>query len=419
VSEYDVLSEQFFADPYPTLAAMRRDDPCWYDPRLDAYVVTRYNDVSRVLQDERFSSKRVRQFVRGAPDHLEDKINVYVTELERWLLFCDPPIHSALRAHLTRSFGPNFLPLIAESATAAVADALARLKDMEQVDAIADFAYPVPTQVLARLLGIERADIERFKQWTTDIFTLIGSGIANGESVSIGYRGVVELRAYVLELLREKRARPQDDVLSALSRIEPNAAGPQITDEDIVAMFMTMIVAGHETSTNLIGNSLYGILTSPGCRAWVAAHDGITEAAVDELIRFDGPVFSLIRRAKCDVAVGGTLVKEGSFVFSMLNAGNRDPRKFSDPDRLDFDRLLPPHLGLGAGMHRCVGASMARIVVREAVNGFMRSFPSAGVADGCVWQRNMSIRGLAAFPVRLRQDENAGASGQPQLLATK
>ncbi len=402
VAEYDVLSEGFFADPYPTLSAMRKDHPCWYDPRLDAYVITRYNDIFRVLCDDRFSSQRVRQFVRGAPDNLQDKIDVYVTELERWLLFCDPPIHSVLRARLIKGFGPQFLPLIEETAAAAVATALARLAEVDDPDVIRDFAYPVPTQILARLLGIDRADIERFKQWTNDIFTLIGSGVANEESVLIGYRGVTELRSYVLDLIREKRERPQDDVLSALCRKDASDDDAQIGDDDIVALFMTIIVAGHETSTNLIGNAIHGILGDPRCREWVAARNGVSEEAVDELVRYDGPVFSLIRRAKCDVAIGGSLVKEGSFVFSMLNSGNRDPRKFGDPDRLNFDRPLPAHLGFGTGIHRCVGATMARIVVREAVSGFMRSFPAITVSDGCVRQRNMSIRGFTSFPVRLQ-----------------
>jgi cytochrome P450 len=413
MAEYDILGDDFYDDPYPTLAAMRRDDPCWYDPRLGAHVLTRFNDIERTLQDPRFSAERVRQFTRGAPEHLQPKLDVYVAELERWLLFRDPPIHTRLRARLNNAFGPRFMPLIREAAVDATRRAIAAIAREPSPDLIAHYSYPIPTQVLTRLLGIDDADIERFKLWTTDIFALIGAGVANEAAVDLGYRGVTELRAYVLELIAEKRSAPKDDVLSALCSPELGPGEEPVSDDDIVGLFMAIIVAGHETSTNLIGNALHAVVSDATARDWIVRNGGVTEQSIDEFIRFDGPVFSMIRRAKRDLSIAGQLIHEGDFVFSMLNSGNRDPRRFPAPDRLDLDRPWPEHVGLGVGIHRCVGAGMARVVVREAVSQFVAAFPQAGIGGPLDWQRNMSIRGLNTFPVAL--DARADA-GPPKLL---
>jgi len=401
VAEYDLLDAAFYNDPYPTLAEMRRNDPCWFDHRLGAYVVTRYGDVSWILQDDDFSAQRVGQFTRGAPEHLRAKVNVYVDSLERWLLFIDPPHHTRLRARLQSAFGPALLPVITVATKEAVRNALGQIGRGGSAEAIAQFAYPVPTHVLAKVFGISDDNIERFKRWTIEIFTLIGAGVADEQAVEAGYRGVVELRDYVVALLDQKRRAPTNDMLSALAAPADGEGGGEISDEDLVGLFMSMIVAGHETTTNLIGNALRAVMLDPTARHRVTGPAELPEAAVDEFVRYDGPVASMLRRAKRDVVIAGTIVPEGSFLFSMLISANRDPRQFQAPEALDLDRPLPAHVGFGVGMHRCVGAFMARVVVREAVQAFMRRFPEATIAKGCVWQRNTSFRGLAAMPVDL------------------
>lgn len=411
--EYDLLGEAFYANPYPTLAEMRRDAPCWYDPRLNAYVTTRYQDIRRVLHDHAdFGSQRVAQFANGAPSHLREKVDVYVNTLSRWILFADPPRHTTLRFRLLQAFGPRFLPSVAEASEIAVTQALTRLDTSIEADGIRDFAYPVPTRVLARVLGISDADIERFKNWTSDIFTLIGVGVADEAAVEAGYRGVTELREYVFELLSQKRRAPANDVLSALANPADGESDEPISDDDIVGLFMAMIVAGHESQTGLIGNALHGIFSDSRSRNWLLQDRDIPETVVDELIRYDGPILSMMRRAKREVLIGGQVVGEGEFIFNVLNAGNRDPRQFNDPDRLDFDRPQPAHLGLGTGIHQCVGAPMARIVIREAVPRFVRRFPHAAVAEGCVWLKNISIRGLLKLPLVLDSRQDALGKGR-------
>ena len=218
---------------------------------------------------------------------------------------------------------------------------------------------------------------------------------------------MVDLREYVLSLLRHKRALPANDILSALANPVNGEVGDAVPDDDIVGLFMAMIIAGHETTTGLIGNALYAILGDPRSRQRVLDNPDFPETVVDELLRYDGPVLSLVRRASRDVVIAGQVVKQGAFIINVLNAGNRDPRKFSDPDRLDFDRPQPAHVGLGTGIHQCVGAPMARRVVGAAVPRFVHRFPDATLADGRIWQRNISIRGMLALPVTLNASQVA------------
>ena len=292
--------------------------------------------------------------------------------------------------------------MITVAAKEAVRRHLDQIGAESSLDVISRFAYPVPTDVLAKVFGISDYDIERFKRWTVEIFTLIGAGVADEQAVEAGYRGVMELRDYVLGLLDQKRREPSNDMLSALAAPIDGEADKEICDEDFVGLFMSMIVAGHETSTNLIGNALRAVMLDANARDRIGGPVDLPEAAVDEFVRYDGPVSSMLRRAKRDVVIAGTVVPKDSFLFSMLISANRDPRQFQAPDRLDFDRPLPAHVGFGVGIHRCVGAFMARIVVREAVQSFMRRFPNSRIiGEGCVWQRNTSLRGLAVMPVDL------------------
>jgi cytochrome P450 len=397
--DFDILADAFFADPYPTFAEMRRDAPCYYDTRLEAHILTRFRDVERALGGEEFSAERVDQWGKGAPDNVQDELAFFARELKRWIPFNDPPIHTRLRTRLGASFGPHNLPRIEQLATTLVADGLDRLDPEGEIDLIRDFAYPVPSLILAALMGIPSGDIGRFKQWTVEIFTLIGAGVATEEAVRTGHRGIGAMRDYCRGLIDERRARPQDDVVSAL--ISTGTPGDPVTDDDVAGMVMTMIAAGHETTTYLIGNAIHAVMGDARSRETVLG-PGLAAEAVEEFARYDGAVFSIIRRARADVTINGELVPQGSPVFCMLHSANRDPRVNREPDRLDLARAKVTHVGFGAGIHKCIGSLMARTVVREAVQRLFERFPHAQPAGEVTWIRNLGLRGMATFPVRLR-----------------
>lgn len=397
--DFDILSDAFFADPYPVFAQMRKDAPCYYDTRLEAHILTRFRDVERALGGEDFSAERVDQWGKGAPAEVQDELAFFTRELKRWIPFNNPPIHTRLRSRLGASFGPQTLPRIEHLARTIVAEGLAQLEASTDPDLIRDFAFPVPATILAELMGIPRADIDRFKQWTVEIFTLIGAGVASEEAVLTGHRGILAMREYCLALIDERRARPRDDVVSAL--IATGTPDDQVTDEDVAGMVMTMIAAGHETSTHLIGNAIHAVLNDERSRELILKQ-GLGVDAVDEFARYDGVVFSVIRLAKSDLSINGELVTQGAPVFCMLNSANRDQRVNRDPDRLDLTRAKVSHLGFGTGIHKCIGSVMARTVVREAVQQFIQHFPAASTPTGRpTWIRNLGVRGLVDFPVRL------------------
>ena len=396
--EFDVLSDAFFADPYPTFAAMRRDAPCYYDTRLEAHILTRYRDVEHALGGEDFSAERVDQWGKGAPAQVQDELAFFARELKRWIPFNDPPVHTRLRTRLGASFGPHNLPRIEQLAREHVAMGLAGLDPAGEIDFIRDFAFPVPSRILAALMGIPAGDIGLFKQWTVEIFTLIGAGVATEEAVRTGRHGIGEMRDYCRALIDERRARPQDDVVSAL--IATGTPDDQVTDDDVAGMVMTMIAAGHETTTYLIGNAVHAVMGDARSRELVL-DSGLGTDAVEEFARYDGAVFSIIRRARADLTISGELVPQGAPVFCMLHSANRDPRVNREPDRLDLARAKVTHVGFGAGIHKCIGSLMARTVVREAVQEFFRRFPAAQPAGEVTWISNLGLRGMATFPVQL------------------
>jgi cytochrome P450 len=396
--DFDILSDAFFDDPYPTFAAMRRDAPCYYDTRLEAHILTRYRDVERALGGEEFSAERVDQWGKGAPDEVQDELAFFTRELKRWIPFNDPPVHTRLRARLGASFGPHNLPRIEQLAHSAVAEGLDGLDAAGEIDLIRDFAFPVPSRILAALMGIPTADIGLFKQWTVEIFTLIGAGVATEQAVRTGHHGIVAMRDYCRALIDERRARPSDDVVSAL--IATGTPDDPVTDDDVAGMVMTMIAAGHETTTYLIGNAVHAVMGDARGREMVLGH-GLSVEAVEEFARYDGAVFSIIRRARTDLTINGELVAQGAPVFCMLHSANRDPRVNRDPDRLDLARAKVTHVGFGSGLHKCIGSLMARTVVREAVQQLFERFPAAQPTAAPTWIRNLGLRGMATFPVRL------------------
>ena len=396
--DFDVLSDAFFANPYPTFAAMRRDAPCYYDTRLEAHILTRYRDVEHALGGEDFSAERVDQWGKGAPAQVQDELAFFARELKRWIPFNDPPVHTRLRSRLGASFGPHNLPRIEQLAREHVAAGLAGLDPAGEIDFIRDFAFPVPSRILAALMGIPAGDIGLFKQWTVEIFTLIGAGVATEAAVRTGHHGIGAMRDYCRALIDERRARPQDDVVSAL--IATGTPDDPVTDDDVAGMVMTMIAAGHETTTYLIGNAVHAVMGDARGRELVL-DSGLGTDAVEEFARYDGAVFSIIRRARADLTINGEWVPQGAPVFCMLHSANRDPRVNREPDRLDLARAKVTHVGFGAGIHKCIGSLMARTVVREAVQEFIRRFPAAQPAGEVTWISNLGLRGMATFPVQL------------------
>jgi cytochrome P450 len=396
--KYDVLSPQFFADPHPTFRRMRAEDPVYWHPRLKMWFLSRYDDIQNITRDPRFSAQRSDHFGREAPQSVQDKLEIFNRFLSGFLLFNDPPTHARLRNLIGKAFAPQVIEGLRPFIQSFVDDLLDAVRGKRRMDVISDLARPLPSAVIAKMLGIPAEDIHRFKGWTDDLFSLVGSSVATAELVETGYRGVVGLKEYFGGIIVQRRHHPGDDLLTLLIHAEDE--GHILNDEEIVATCALLLVAGHETTTNLIGNGLLALLRNPDQLQMLRSDPELIGGAVEEILRYDSAAFRAMRRAREDVEICGNVIRSGQVVFGLLHSGNRDPAHFADPELLDITRKNNHHLGFGYGAHFCVGASIARLETRIALNAILQRLPGLALTtEPLAWLSSYVVRGLRALPV--------------------
>jgi cytochrome P450 len=401
VTVYDLRSAAFFTDPYGTYARMRRDDPVYRDPATGIWFLTRYRDLVALAEDRRFSNTRVSQFFAGVSPELADEVEVVRRFFADWLGFVDPPQHTRLRRLTARAFSPRRVAALRGYVQTVVDAAVDRVADAGDADLIAELALPVPAQVIACLLGVPAPDVEQFKSWTEDVLRVPAWVGDPDENLRIAHRGVQNLEQYFRDLIAWRRRNPADDLLGVLVRADQD--GQLLTEQELVSTCALLLVAGHETTTYLIGNGTLALLRHPAELARLRAQPELIESAVEELLRYDGPVAGIARLASQDSDIGGQLIPAGQVAMGMLGAANRDPEVFHDPDRLDIGRRDSHHLGFGDGRHFCPGAAMARLEARIALCCLMTRLPRLQLAtDDLNWTNSLAIRGVTKLPVLTR-----------------
>jgi cytochrome P450 len=391
----DLLSPDAVADPYPLLAELREHDPVHWSERYRSWFVTRYADVDAALRDPRFSSDRISPYRRARLDgpDADPGVRTAFGVLEDWMVFKDPPDHTRLRKLLSRAFTPRAVervrPRIGELA-AELLDDLPRSAD-RPADLIGDYAYPLTASVVAELLGVPRADRGRFKQWSDRITGLVFGGMGDPDRHTDGAAGMADLTGYLGELVARHEREPADDLITALVRARDS--GDALTHEEVVSTGVLLLFAGHETTTNLIGNGLLALLRHPG-------EPADAPGTVEEALRYDGPAKTIARIMAADVELGGRVLRRGDRVFLCPSAANRDPEVFADPDRFDVTRRPGRQLGFGIGLHYCLGAPLARLEASVAVPAVLRRFPGLRLADEPLhWHPVLLSRGLVRLPV--------------------
>ncbi len=264
-------------------------------------------------------------------------------------------------------------------------------------DVIADLAHPLPATVILEMLGIPAVDRERFKAWSSDIAQLIG-GLSTVDAAARSKRSLEEMRAYFAPLFAARRAKPEDDLISAL--LAATDRHDMLSDDELLANCVMLMFGGHETTTNLIGNGALALLQHPAERARLLADPSLAGSAVDELLRYDAPVHTMRRTAIEPLEIRGVTVPAGSLLVLLLGAANRDPEAFPDPDRLDLGRK-PRHLSFGYGAHFCIGAALARLEAEIALTSLFQRFPQLRVTDGAElrWHPSLALRSLVSLPV--------------------
>jgi cytochrome P450 len=403
-AKYDLYSDGFRADTYATFAAMREHDPVLLQPGIDGatpiWFVTRHADAMAVLlDDERF----VRDPALGMP---AEELSAYqasmpaeIAFIENHMLNKDGDDHRRLRRLVTRAFTPRMVEALRPRIQEIADDLIDAVESRGEMDLVDDFAFPLPITVIAELLGVPVADRDRFRIWSTAVVT----PVLSREELDRFGRLMGELVAYLHELFERRRAEPAGDLISALLQVEDD--GDVLSEQELFSMVVLLIVAGHETTVSLIGNAVVALLQHADQLAELERDPGLLPRAIEELIRYDGPVErSLNRWAAEDVRLGGKTIRRGDSVIVILGAANRDPAAFGDPDRLDVAREPESkHLGFGRGSHYCLGAPLARLEAEIALRTLFGRLPNLtlGVDAGELrWRRVPLFRSLAAVPLR-------------------
>jgi cytochrome P450 len=403
--QVDLFSPDFKANPYPAYAHLRSTAPIHRVTLPDGramWLVTRYEDVAAVFKDKRFV-KDWRNAV--TPEQLAQipPIPEVMKPLSRNMLDTDPPDHERLRALVSKAFTPRLIELM-RPRVQAIADALLdAVEDKGEMDLIDDYAFPLPITVIAELLGVPVEDRNKFREWSDAAV----SGDATQEYVEkILIPHMLAFTDYLRALFDEKRKNPRDDLISALVRAEE--AGDKLSEDELLAMVFLLLIAGHETTVNLIGNGMLALLQHPDELQRLKDDPSLTKPAIEELLRYDGPVETSTERfAREDVAIGGTVIPRGEMVMVVIASADHDPERFPDPEALDITRQDNKHLAFGKGIHFCLGAPLARMEGQIAINTLLRRMPDMRLKDSpesLTWRPGLVLRGLKGLPIEFRNE---------------
>jgi cytochrome P450 len=398
VTRYDPRRPELVADPYPTLRQLREEDPVHWSEVLGGWVLTRYADVRTALADPRLSADRITPFLGRQALTATDAIQALLRQVGLWVVFTDPPVHTRLRSVLGRAFSAGMAALRRSRVEAIVDRLLADAGAIGDMDLIRDFAYPLPVTVIGDLLGVPPEDHERLKVWSDELASFIGSSLTTPDKYQRAAHGVVELHGYFERLVARRRATPADDLVTVLLAAEGRPDG--LEKDELVASCVLLLFAGHETTANLIGNGALALIRNPAeARAW-REDPKITAEAVEELLRYDGPTAAMVRIAGEDVPIADRVIRRGQRLFLMINAANRDPAQFAEPDRLDLRRADNRHLAFGHGIHFCLGAPLARLEGQVALPALLTRCPTLSLRDDAPkWLDSLIFRGMRSLPV--------------------
>ena len=389
---YNPLSASVARDPYPVYAKLRERDPVHHSRLMDALLFTRYRDVDAILRDHRhFSSDPRKRRASG-----RQRASLPSPE-DMSMLFLDPPDHTRLRALVNKAFtrkAVNALEARVRGLMEGLLDAVADPAGFDWMEAVAN---PLPVIVIAEMLGVPPEDRARFRVWSDRRARILEPTLTAREREIAG-EAAEALDAYFLPIIEARRAAPRDDIVSALAHAEE--AGDTLTEREMLMMLRLLLVAGNETTTNLLGNGLLALLRHPDQLAALREDRGLIPAAVEELLRFDSPVQTDFRTAVEDCDVNGFPVPRGRNVITLIGAANHDPAVFDRPDRLDVRRREVSHISFGRGIHHCLGAQLARMEGRIAFEALLERFSSIRLlTDRLAFRNSIVLRGLESLPI--------------------
>lgn len=390
------LTPEFLADPYAVYRRMRSEAPVYWSERFNAWVLTRYADVKAGLQDSRLNAgQRIAALIMRLPESGQSAMKPLHDHLTKWVVFTDPPDHTRLRTVVSKAFATHAIQRLRPKIQAIVDSLLDKVQDKGRMDVVRDLSFPLPATIISGMLGVPNKDHDQFRLWSNDIVHCVSAGDVAMDVAAQAQKSIIELSQYFQRLVARRRKRPQSDLISELI-----ASEGQLTDDELFSMFVQLFFAGHETTMGLINNSLLALFNFPDQRQKLQNEPSLIVSAVEEFLRYDSSVQRQARVASADVELGGHTIRKGQHVLLFIAAANRDPARFSQPDRLDITRTENKHLSFGYGIHFCIGAPLARLEGQVAIETLLRRMPNLQPqSDILVWEPLLAVRKLKSLPV--------------------
>lgn len=395
----DLADPRFKANPYSFYARLREESPVCavtLPNRQPAWLITRYDDALAVLKDPRFIKDRSR-LVAAGKEVKQPWIPAFFKPLTRNMLDLDEPDHTRLRALVHKAFTPGRIEEMRGRIETVTGELLEGAASHGRMDIIRDYALPLPTTIIAEMLGVPTADRHKFNRWSNSVVAANASRMGMPRALPAVWRFL----RYIRRMVKMRRRQPLKDLVSAL--VEAEQAGDHLNEDELLAMIFLLLVAGHETTVNLIGNGMLSLLQHPDQLEKLRTEPQLIGGAVEELLRFSSPLNTATERyAGEDIRMGGAIIHRGALVFVVISSANRDPRQFPDPDTLDITRSPNQHLSFGQGIHYCLGAPLARMEGQIAISHLLARFPGLRLSiapEKLRWRRGLVLRGLQRLPV--------------------
>jgi pimeloyl-[acyl-carrier protein] synthase len=395
LSLFKLMDPAVLANPYPLYERLRTEDPVHWDPFLNAWVVTRYADVVRVLRD--FSAART-----PSPEQLTaiglSSLNPIAQVMVKQMLFLDASAHTRIRGLASAAFTPIKVEALRSHIREIARSLIEKAVCNGRMEVIRDLAEPLPCIVTAEMLGVPVEDHRQLKLWSQDFAEILGNFQHNPDRAARVLKSTEEMSSYFRCAMHTDKLRP-DGLVCSLR--DAKVDGDRLTEEEVVANCIITMVGGQETTTNLIGNGVLSLLRHPDQLQKLRENLSLIPSAIEELLRFESPTQHTARVAPDDTEMGGKLIRKRQGFMAVLAAGNRDPERFPDPDRLDIARADNRHLAFGWGGHFCFGAPLARMEGQIVFEELLRQFPEWSLEPGpLVWRSNLALRGLTSLPIR-------------------
>ncbi len=397
--DMDLTVYRVNADPWPKLRAIQDTDPVFWSDCQQAWFISRHEDVKAGFMDRRLSADRVTFLFDRLPQELKEKYRPILHYVPQWVVMMDAPRHTRVRKLLLQGFTKPIIDGLADFTQQVVDELLDEVEAKGTVEYVTEYAFKVPAFVIMNMLGVPRRMYDQFKGWSLDLALLVGAPEPSLEILDRTLAAVNDMNAAFRLLIAERRAEPQDDMLTAL--VHAVDEDDKLSEDELLASCQVLMLAGHETTINMLGNGLLELIQHR--QLWEQLRDNpkLAPQAVEELLRYNNTVGSLVREAAEDFEWHGKQIKKGDVVYLMPYAANRDPRMYDDPDTMDFDRQNQFPLSFGPGIHFCLGNQLARMELEKSFAAIVQRFDRAEILDDELdWNNSIVLRGMNSLNVR-------------------